>query len=160
MRPARNFLFFAWAVALSSMLGCSHADMQNEQMFLDKVSHAPESELPKFLYGYGQSPPGAQRVLINMLRPIRAPDASQHMKMEAVQQSGRFTLIVAQVPWLRDSQPGVLQPVITTGSVGNEQVVGYILPFDDISALISASDKQSIMELTSWWVLHYGKRAR
>ena len=128
------------------------------QPLLDKISHSPESELPGLLYGYSQSSPGAQRVLLGMLQPLRAPSPEQHMSVVAVRQSGRFTMIVARVPWPRGSQPGGFQPIIVTGDVGKEQVVGYVLPFNDIFSLMQGEDMQSVTELSQWYVQQYGQR--
>jgi hypothetical protein len=126
MHTVRQLLFLACAIAMASILGCSDGSTkstQNMQPLLDKISHSPESELPSLLYGYGQSSSGAQQVLLGMLQPLRAPSSEQHMSIAAVRQSGRFTMIVARVPWPRGSQSGGLQPIIITGDVGKEQVV-------------------------------------
>jgi hypothetical protein len=128
------------------------------QTLLDKISHSPESDLPSVLFGYEKSSPGAQKVLLGMLRPLRAPSPQQHMAVKAVQQSGRFTMIVAQVPWQRGSEAPGLQPIIVTGQTGQEQVVGYVLPFNDIMKLVQGADMQNITELTQWWIENYGQR--
>ena len=80
------------------------------------------------------------------------------MSVVAVRQSGRFTMIVARVPWPRGSQPGGFQPIIITGDAGKEQVVGYVLPFDDIFSLMQGADMQSVTELSQWYVQQYGQR--
>jgi hypothetical protein len=54
--------------------------------------------------------------------------------------------------------PGGFQPIIITGDAGREQIVGYILPFNDISPLIQGADMQSITELSHWWIENYGQR--
>lgn len=154
----RQILVVIGALAMAGVLGCSHADTKSMQTVLDKISHSPESELPGLLYGYTQSSPGAQQVLIGMLRPLRAPSPQQHMSVEAVRQSGRFTMIVARVPWPRGSDPAGLQPVIVSGDAGREQVVGYVLPFNDIIPLVSGADMQSITALSHWWIQQYGQR--
>ena len=143
---------------MTSILGCSNADTKNMQPLLDKISHSPESELPGLLYGYSQSSPGAQKVLLGMLRPLRAPPSEQHMSVESVRQSGRFTMIVARVPWPRGTEPAGFQPIIITGDAGHEQVVGYILPFNGIFPLMQPADMQSITELSQWWIQRYGQR--
>jgi hypothetical protein len=94
----RQLLILGSTIAMAGMLGCSNGDTKTMQPLLDKISHAPESELPGLLYGYRQSSPGAQKVLLGMLKPLRAPSAEQHMSVEAVRKSGRFTMIVARVP--------------------------------------------------------------
>ena len=154
----RGFLVFACASALVAVLGCSHPDTKSIQTFLDKLSHAPESDLPGLVYGYSKVSPGAQQVLIGQLSPLRAPSPEQHVSIEAVQQSGRFTMIVARVPWPRGAQPGGLQPVLITGSAGQEQLVGYLLPFDDTMPLMGGTDMECIGELSKWWIEAYGMR--
>lgn len=158
MHIIRQLLNFVCAVVLVGTLGCSRTDTKSMQTFLDKISHSPESELPSFLYGYSQSSPGAQRVLLGMLRPLRAPSPQQSMSIEAVQQSGRFAMIVARIPWPRGPVPAELQPIIITGGAGHEQVVGYMLPFDDIFPLMQPADMQSITQLSQWWIQQYGQR--
>ena len=158
LRRIQGFLVFACASALAATLGCSHPDTKSMQTFLDKVSHAPDSDLPGLVFGYSKVSPGAQRVLIGMLRPLRAPSREQHVSIESVRQSGRFTMIVARVPWPRGPQPGGLQPVLITGNPGQEQLVGYLLPFDDIMPLMQSTDMQSIGELSQWWIQEYGMR--
>ncbi len=68
-------------------------------------------------------------------------------------------MIVARVPWPRGPQPGGFQPIIITGDEGKEQVIGYVLPFDDILQLFqNGSDMQSIQELSQWYIEEYGRR--
>jgi hypothetical protein len=154
MRAIRQLCFLFSSVALVLAIGCSHPETQNMQAFLDRISHSPDSELPKLLYGYSQSSPAAQQVLLRMLQPLRAPSAEQQMSVEAVQRSGRFTMIVARVPWSRGPKP--LLPVIITGDPGNEQVIGYVMPFDDIMPLLR-SDMESITDLSHWWISQFGQ---
>ena len=84
--------------------------------------------------------------------------AQEHITIEAVHQSGRFTMIAARVPWSRGSEPAGLQPIIITGEPGHEQVVGYVLPFNDIFPLMQGTDMQSVSELSQWWIQNYGQR--
>jgi hypothetical protein len=161
MHTVRQLLILACAFAMAGVLGCSDADIKRTkdmQPLLDKISHSPEAELPSLLYGYSQSSVGAQKVLLGMLRPLRAPSSEKHMSVETVRQSGRFTMIVARVPWPRGTEPAGLQPIIITGDAGHEQVVGYILPFNDIIPLMQGSDMQSITELSQWWIQKYGQK--
>jgi hypothetical protein len=154
----RQFLILLCAITMASILGCSNVDPKTMQPLLDKISHSPESELPGLLYGFTQSSPAAQKVLLGMLRPLRAPSPEQHMSAEAIRQSGRFTMVVARVPWQRGTEPPGLQPIIVAGDAGHEQIVGYILPFDDIMPLLQGADMQSITELSQWWIQQYGQR--
>src|SRR5215831_19799596 len=111
----RQLLILACAIAMAGVVGCSNTDTKATQTILNKISHSPDSELPGLIFGYSQSSPAAQKVLLGMLRPLRAPSPEQHMSVEAVRESGRFTMIVARVPWSRGSLPGGLQPIIITG---------------------------------------------
>jgi|GEM_PF-2825811 len=158
MHIIRHLLILGCAVMMASVLGCSKTDTKNMQPLLDRLSHSPESELPGLLYGYSMSTPGAQKVLLGMLSPLRAPSPEQHMSVETVRRSGRFTMIVARVPWPRGTEPAGFQPIIVTGDAGHEQVVGYILPFNDIFSLMQGADMQSITELSHWWIQRYGQR--
>jgi hypothetical protein len=67
-------------------------------------------------------------------------------------------MIVARVPWPRGSEPAGFQPIIITGDAGREQVVGYVLPFNDIIPLVPSADMQSIAALSQWWIQQYGQR--
>ncbi len=67
-------------------------------------------------------------------------------------------MIVARVPWPRGTQSAGFQPIIITGDAGQEQVVGYVLPFDDIFPLMQGEDMASVTELSQWYVEHYGQR--
>jgi hypothetical protein len=158
MHLIRHCFVLLSALALAGVLGCSSADTKNMQTLLDKISHSPESELPDLLYGYAQSSPGAQKVLLGMLRPLRAPSSQEHITIEAVHQSGRFTMIAARVPWPRGTERADLQPIIVTGEPGHEQVVGYVMPFNDIFSLMKGTDMQSVCELSMWWIQNYGQR--
>lgn len=82
------------------------------------------------------------------------------MSVEAVHRSGRFMMIVTRVPWPRGTEPAGLWPIIITGETGREQVVGFVLPFNDIFPLLQGGDLQSISELSQWGVQHYGQRGR
>lgn len=93
-----------------------------------------------------------------MLSPLRAPTPEQHMSVVDVRQSSRFTMIVARVPWPRGSQPSGFQPIILTGEVGKEQVVGYVLPFNDIFPLMQGADMQAVTELSQWYAERFGQR--
>jgi hypothetical protein len=158
MGKFRDPVILLGAVVLISFVACSPIDTKTMQTVLDKVSHAQEAELPALLYGYSKSSAGAQKVLLTMLQPLRAPSKDQHMSVEAVHQSGRFTLIVARVPWRRGSQPGGLQPIIICGETGHEQIVGYVLPFDDIIHNFAGPDMGSITQLSQWWIQNYARR--
>lgn len=148
MNSFRPFLLLICATAISALLGCSSPP--NMQGILDKISHSPEAELPSFLYGYDQSSPGSQKVLLGMLKPLRAPSPEQHMSVVATQRSGRFTMVIVRIPWL--SQSNSLLPIIIGDEAGKARVVGYVLPFDDIMTLFKGADRESIGELTAWWV--------
>jgi len=128
------------------------------QTFLDKISHGPESALGNLLYGYSQASPGAQQVLLGMLRPLRAPSPDKHMTIEASRDEGRFTMLVVRVPWTRPTQGVGLQPIIICRDGGHEQVVGYVLPFNDIFHHFRGADSGSIMQLSQWWIQSYAKR--
>jgi len=158
MHLIRHCFVLLSALGLAGVLGCSPANTKNVQTFLDKISHSPESELPALLYGYDQSSPGAQKVLLGMLLPLRAPSAQEHITIEAVRQSGRFTMVAARVPWPRGTEPAGLQPIIITGEPGHEQVVGYVSPFNDIFPLMKGADMQSVTELSQWWIHNYSQR--
>jgi len=161
MHIVRQWLILGCAIATAGILGCSDAGTKstaNMQPLLDRIAHAPESELPGLLYGYTQSSAGAQQVLLGMLRPLRAPSPEQRMSVEEVRRSGRFTMVVVRVPWPRGTEPAGMQPIIITGDAGNAQVVGYILPFNDILTLMQDADMQSITELSQWWIQKYGQK--
>jgi hypothetical protein len=82
------------------------------------------------------------------------------MTVEAVRRSGRFSMIVANVPWPRGSEPAGLHPVIVTGDAGKELVVGYVLPFNDIMGLIEGADMQNVTKLSEWFIEEYGHKLR
>lgn len=142
---------------LLGAVGCSRTDTNNMQAFLDKISHGPESELSGLLYGYSQASPGAQQVLLGMLRPLRAPSPDQHMTVEASRDAGRFTMLVVHVPWPMPPQGAGLHPIIICRDGGHEQVVGYVLPFNDIFHYFRGADSESIMQLSQWWIQSYAK---
>src|SRR5687768_384243 len=120
----RLLSLFVFAIAVTALLGCSKRDMSKMQTVLDRISHSPESDLPRLLYGYRESSAGAREVLVSMLRPLRSPSPEQRMTVVDARRSGRFTMIVARVPWSRGEQAAGLQPIIVTGEAGMEQVVG------------------------------------
>ncbi len=156
----QHILMSIIAMAATGLLGCSRPDTKSMEEFLDKVSQVPESELSGLLYGYGQLKPGAQKVLVGMLRPLRAPSPNEHIIIEAVRESGRFTMIVARVPWMRNSQPTDLLPIIVAKSAGHQQIVGFVLPFDDTIPLFSEEDLEKIHGLSLWWIRQYGQKGR
>ena len=156
----RQALFLLHIVVAASILGCSRQQADTKLMFLDKISHSPESELPHLLYGYNDVSAGAQKVLWGMMRPLRAPSPEQHLRVEATKQVGRFTMLVVHVPWPHGPSPGDLFPVVVTGPAGSEQVVGYVTPFNDIISLMHSSDTQDFGELAMWWITEYARRTR
>jgi hypothetical protein len=81
------------------------------------------------------------------------------MKFEASRRAGRFTMIVAHVPWHKGPQAYEYQPIILCREGDQYQIVGYVLPFNDIFQLIQGSDSESINELTQWYIQTYGVRA-
>ena len=127
-------------------------------MFLDKIAHSPESELPSLLYGYNDVSAGAQKVLLGMLRPLRAPSPEQHLRVEATKQAGRFTMLIVHVPWPHGPGSGDLFPVVVTGPASSEQVVCYVTPFNDIISQMHGSDSQDFGELAMWWITEYARR--
>ena len=158
MRGAKNFSLLLVA-GLMLALGCDQTDTKPMQVLLDKLSHGPEAELPAMLYGYKQSSPGAQNVLLGMLKPLRPPTPEQHMTVESSRRAGRFTMIVAHVPWHKGPHAYEYQPIICCREGEQEQVLGYILPFNDILPLIQGNDMENISSLTQWYLQKYGSSA-
>ena len=130
--------------------------------FLEKVSHGPEAELGELIYGYTPTSPGAKQVLLEMLRPLRAPSADQHMRIEASQDAGRFTILAVRVPWPQPPQrygfPDGFQPIIICHEGGRDSLVGYLLPFNDIMPQFQGTEMSDIMRLSQWWIQTYGQR--
>ena|SRR5215468_10383922 len=158
MRAAKK-LSLLLVAGLMLAWGCAQTDTKPMQALLDKLSHGPETELPMMLYGYKQSSPGAQNVSLGMLKALRPPTAEQHMTFENFRRAGRFTMIVARVPWHKGPYAYEHQPIIFCREGEQEQVVGYVLPFNDILPLIQGNDMQSVMELSQWYLQEYGTRA-
>ena len=156
MRP-RYFSIISGLLILAA--GCTNPDQKSMQALLDKLSHGPEAEFPAMLFGYKQSSPGAREVLLGMLKVLRPPSPDQHMKFEASRRAGRFTMIVAHVPWHKGPHAYEYQPIILCREGDQYQVVGYVLPFNDIFQLIQDADGQSINELAQWYLQTYGMRA-
>lgn len=140
------------------IFACAGSRSSRLQALLDKIAHAPAAELPKIIYGYNESSLGAQQVLLGMLRLLHAPSPQQNMKVEAVHQTGRFTMIVAQVPWGYGPQKAERLPISVVGDAGDQQVVGYLLPFDDTRRLIQGTDMQNVGKLSMWWITEYAQR--
>lgn len=152
-------LLSAIAILLVTTVSCTNPDEKPMQVLLDKLSHGPEAELPAMLFGYKQSSSGAREVLLGMLKVLRPPAADQHMKFETSRRAGRFTMIVARVPWHKGPHAYEYQPIILCREGDQYQVVGYVLPFNDILELIQGTDSQNINELTQWYIQTYGMRA-
>lgn len=157
MFAIRKLRLMIWA-ALIAACSCSQTDTQPMQALLDKLSHGPESDFPSLLYGYKQSSAGAQSVLVSMLKVLRAPSSGQHMTVDKFRRAGRFTMIVAHVPWPRGPDDYEYQPIIICRESEQEQIVGYMLPFNDVIPLFQEKDSQSLFELTEWYLQEYGSR--
>lgn len=149
--------FLLCVVVVAVVLGCTRQQADTKLVFLEKVAHSPEPDLPGLLYGYNDVPAGAQKVLLSMLRPLRSPSPEQHLRIEATRQAGRFTMIVVHVPWSHGPSLGDLFPVVVTGPAGREQVVGYVTPFDDINSFMHGSDRRDFGELAMWWITEYAR---
>ena len=78
-RLQHAFLGVACVALLVGIAGCSPTDTKRMQALLDQISHGPEDQLGTFIYGYSDASPGAQQVLMGMIRPLRAPSADKHM---------------------------------------------------------------------------------
>jgi hypothetical protein len=128
------------------------------QVLLDKLTHGPESDFPSLIYGYKQSSADAQKMLVATLKVLRAPAPGQHMTVDKFHQAGRFTMMVARVPWQRSPEESQYQPIIFCREGDQEQVVGYILAFNDVGSLIPEQDRKSLNELTDWFLEQYGNR--
>jgi len=148
-----------FAILLVTAVGCTNPDEKPMQALLDKLSHGPEAELPAMLFGYKQCSPGAQDVLRGMLKVLRPPSPEQHMKFEASRRAGRFTMVVAHVSWHKGPYAYEYQPIILCREGDQYQVVGYVLPFNDIFQLIKGPESESINELSQWYIETYGKHA-
>lgn len=147
---------------LCGIIGCSRPDTNNMQNLLDKLSHGPEAELGTLIYGYNQASPGAQRVLLSMLRPLRTPSPDKHMSIEASRHMGRFTMLSVRVPWSQPTQgygfQASFQPVLICHEGGRDLLAGYVLPFNDILHHFAGADMESISRLSQWWIEAYGRR--
>jgi hypothetical protein len=141
---------------LVMIVGCSRTDEKSMQVLLDKLSLGPEAELPSMIYGYKQSSAGAQKVLLGMLKAVRSPSPQQPLKYEASRRSGRFTMVVAHAPWHKGPYAYEYQPIIICHEEGHDQVVGYVLPFDDIYQLLPSYYEKNIGELNEWYIRLYG----
>ena len=149
--------FLLCIVIMASVVGCGRHQADTKTIFLDKIAHAPETELPGLLYGYKEISVGAQKVLLGMLQPLCTPSPEQHLRIEATKQAGRFAMMVVHVPWPHGPAPNDLFPVVVTGSPGSEQVVGYVTPFNDIASLLHGTDSQDFGELAMWWITEYAR---
>jgi len=155
----RRTILSGIAILLVTSVGCTNPDEKPMQALLDKLSHGPETELPAMLFGYQQSSPGAREVLLGMLKVLRPPSLDQHMKLEASRRAGRFTMMVAHVPWHKGPHAYEYQPIILGREGDQYQVVGFVMPFNDIFQLIQGADSESINQLTQWYIQRYGMRA-
>ncbi len=158
--PQRSHLHgfgLLWVMLLFAVVGCSRTDPKSMQTLLDKISHGPEAELGSLLYGYDRATPGAQKVLLNMLRPLRAPSPDKQLTLEATHDAGRLTMLVVHVPWPLPLRGPGLQPIIICRDGGRDQVVGYILPFNDIFQYFRGADSESVTELSHWWIENYAR---
>jgi len=138
--------------------GCTKTDNQPMQALLDKLTHGPESDFPSLIYGYKQSSADAQKTLEATLKVLRAPAPGQHMTVDQSHRAGRFTMIVAHVPWQRSPDESQYQPIIFCREGDREQVVGYVLAFNDVMPLLPEQDSRSLNELTNWFLQEYGNR--
>lgn len=129
------------------------------QLLLDRLSHGKEAELPSMLYGFEESSPAAQKVLLSMLQVLRPPFPQQHMKFIGSRKAGRFTMIIAHVPWHKEPHSYEFQPIIVCREGDQDQVVGFVLPFNDIFYLIREADLEDISQLTHWYIQRYGGRS-
>ncbi|PYJ80519.1 MAG: hypothetical protein DME22_23995 [Verrucomicrobia bacterium] len=161
-RLQHAFLGVACVALLFGIPGCSPTDTKRMQALLDQISHGPEDQLGTFIYGYSDASPGAQQVLLGMIRPLRAPSADKHMTNEASRSAGRFTMLSVGVPWSQPTQgygfQASFQPIIICHDGGRDSVVGYVLPFNDIMFHFHGADMENIMQLSQWWIQTYGKR--
>ena len=57
------------------------------------------------------------------------------------------------IPWT-STVPGIF-----TRDAGREQVVGFVLPFNDIFPLMQGEDMQNATELSQWWVQEYVQKS-
>jgi hypothetical protein len=144
------------------IIGCTRPDTKSMQTFLDKISHGPEAELGGLIYAYSEASPGAQQVLQEMVRPLRAPSPDKHMSIEGSRDAGRFTMVSVRVPWGQPTQgygfQASFQPIIICHEAGRDLLVGYVLPFNDIFHHFAGADMESITELSQWWIETHGKR--
>ena len=125
------------------------------QSLLEKLAHAPESDLATLVYGYDRSSTGAQKILLNMLKQLHAPSPDQNMTVETIAQSGHFRMVVAQIPWLKGTQGSTQMPILLTSVNGVEVVVGYVLPFDDLIPLLAETDLADTYKLAGWWATRH-----
>jgi hypothetical protein len=144
------------------IVGCTRPDTKSMQTLLDRISDGKEAELGSLIYGYSEASPGAQQVLMGMIRPLRAPSTDKHLSIEASRDAGRFTMLSVRVPWPQPTQgfgfQAKFQPIIICHESGRDLVVGYVLPFNDILQHFAGADMESITQLSQWWIETYGQR--
>lgn len=112
MSAPRSILAILVAGLLSS---CGKPDYSPMDALLDDISHSPVSDLPPLLHGYEDVDADSQSLLVDMLKPLRAPSADRHMTAEAHHTIGRFSMLVARVPWPRPGGSPDLQPNFVGG---------------------------------------------
>lgn len=120
-------------------------DFKHLQLLLDKIANCSAQKLPDFIYGYSRCSPDAQKILIAMLSLLRPPLADLRMAVREVRKSGRFTMIVAYLPWPHGKEAPGLRPIIVCGEAGHEQVVAYVLPFNEILIDLGKDKTQEVI---------------
>lgn len=151
--PMRLARFAAVLCCLLLAGGCAGSyKARDAQALLDRIAHGTDVDVGHAIYGFGQAPPPARKVLIGMLQPLRAPSADGKLSIEAAHTEGEFTLLIVRVSWPLRNSPNGRQPVIICHRAGEPQVVGYVLPFNDLMPRFSSADLASMAALSRWWM--------
>jgi hypothetical protein len=123
------------------------------ESLLDVLAHGNDEQTVSLLYRGEHLSQGARQSCVNLLSyHFRSPFSEQGLIEKSRHQSGKFTLLILAPSWKDDVEQNIV-PLIVTGQGEQSRGAGVMLPFDDLTGILSEKECSEIGALTAVWVI-------
>ena len=121
-------------------------------VLFEEMMHGPIEALSSIVYGYGRIGSGGQQVIRGMIERLREPGRTERLQIRERRTAGHFELVIAYASWKPHWSADGFLPFIIGRHDSRLQVLGYVLPFNPVIAILTPEDREHAFALAQRWV--------
>lgn len=119
---------------------------------LEDMMYGPLESLPSILYGYDRLGAGGQQIVRAMTERLREPGRTERLQIQERKRFGPFELVIVSASWKPNWSAYGFLPLILVRYDSRLQVVGYVLPFNPVMAILTAEERKYLLPMGSCWM--------